>query len=596
MKLISSVKFVLSRILKAAGPLFVLYVFLQILLGFLYTVNIFFYSAIIDAAGGKKNIFGLSLISIIIVRLFYDVIVNFIDKFREYIWNVLDIKQAIYNNQDFIRRLSKLDLPTYEDPVKNDHIWRTFNRFQMQFKWYLQYITELIQRIVMFVIIMVIFMFGSPLIALIVLITHLIPLFIRAKFGEYTFTIFRADSDTRKKFESLGSIVCSRETLPEIKIFNSFDFFRQQILHLYKVFTSKQLQLFKRSWIVLSFVEGLPIFSIFIFLIFTANQLLANKISTGTFVLLYINVFWFSNNLTQLMNSFGQLVSDRGFIHDAVDFYNLKSTIAFPNISTEKQHELIQKLKKPIITFENVSFAYPSSPDKFVLKDISFSIPNGQNIALIGENGAGKSTMVKLLMRMYDPTKGKILINNVDIKNIPEHILFLLYSTLFQSFGKFNLTIRENLNMATNGKVSDEELIKALKLSNAWNYVKNFPNKIDTQLGPQFRGGIDLSGGQWQQLAIAKAFLKKAPILILDEPTSSIDAKAEMEIFDRLIKETEKNTVLFVSHRFSTIKDAQRIIVLDKGMIIEDGTHTFLIKNKGKYEQLYTIQAKRYNR
>lgn len=596
MKLFSSIKFVLVRSWLAIKWLLFVYIFLEIVLGFLYTVSIFFYPLIIDAASGKKMIFGLSLFSVIVLRLLYEIFSNFIDKFREYLWNIIDIKQALFNNQDFIKRLSQLDLPTYEDPVKNDRIWRTFNRFQMQFKWYLQYFGELIQRLVMFSVILTIVMFSSPLIALIVLIANLIPLYVRAKFGEYTFTIFRADSDIRKKFESLANIVCSRDTLPEIKIFNSFDYFRQQIVSLYKQFTNKQLSLFKKSWIILSFVEILPILSVFLFLIFIANQLASHKISYGAFVLFYINIFWFSANLSQLTRTFGQLVSDSPFIQDAVDFYRLKSTICFPKISTEKQHILAKTLRNPKITFDNVCFSYPSVPDKLILENISFTIPYSQNIALIGENGAGKSTLVKLLMRMYDPSKGNIYINNVNLKEIPEHILFLLYSTLFQTYGKFNLTIRQNLEMATGGKVSDEEFIKALKLSDAWNYVKDFPKTIDTQLGPQFKDGIDLSGGQWQQLAIAKAILKKAPILILDEPTSAIDAKAEMEIFDRLIKETKDNTVLFISHRFSTIKDAERILVLDKGKIIEDGNHEKLMKNKRKYQELYSIQAERYER
>lgn len=596
MKVISSMRFVIGRIWNAAPGLFFLYVSLQILLGIFYSANIFFYSVIIDAANGKRVLFGLSIISIIFIRLIYEIISNFFDKFREYIWNILDIKQVLYNNQDFIKRLSKLDLPTYEDPSKNDLMWRTFNRFQMQLKWYAQYIVEMLQRFVMLGFTMIIFAFGSPFIATIVLIAHLIPLFVRAKFGEYSFTIYRADSESRRKFEALQGIICGRETLPEIKLFHAFDFFRLQVLMLYKQFTAKQLQLFKKSWIVLSFSELLPIFSVFIFLLYTANRLLAHQISTGFFVLLYINVFWFSSNLTQLMNSFGQIVSDSSFIQDAVNFYNLRSTINFPRILFTKQRELINKLRNPHITFRNVSFSYSSVPDKFVLKNISFTIPYSQNTALIGENGAGKSTLIKLLMRMYDPTEGSIFINDIDIKEIPENILFLLFSTLFQSFGKFSLTIRQNLEMASGEKINDEEYIKALKLSNAWNYVKDFSKHLDQQLGPNFKGGVDLSGGQWQQLAIARAFLKKAPILILDEPTSAIDAKSEMQIFDRLIKETKKNTVIFISHRFSTIKDAERILVLDKGQIIEDGNHEALMKENGKYAKLYTIQAERYLR
>ena len=595
MKILSSIRFVFNRTWKADKGTFALYIFLQVILGFLYTGTIFFYSAIINAATGKSTLFGLGIIGIIVLRFVYEVITNFVDKFREYIWNILDIKQAIYNNQDFIRKLSTFDLPSFEDPSKNDLIWRTFNRFQMQFKWYIQYIVEFLQRVIMFIIILSIFMVGSPLIALFVLVAHIVPLIIRARFGEYTFTIYRADSDLRKKFEYLNQIICGRDTLPEIKLFHSFDFFRIRLIALYRQFTVKQMRLFKKSWIVLSFVELLPVISIFTFLLVTTNQLVMHEISAGIFVLLYINVFWFSSNLQQLMKTFGQLVSDSPFIQDAVNFYQIKNIIIFPIVTQDNKIKLIKKLEKPRITLENVSFIYPNT-SATVLKNINFSIPYGQNIALIGENGAGKTTLVKLLMRMYDPTEGKISINGINLKEIPEDVLFLLYSTLFQSFGKFYLTIRENLDMAAGKPEDSKEYERVLKLSNAWGYIKDFPKTIDQQLGPQYKDGVDLSGGQWQQLAIARAYMKKAPVLILDEPTSAIDAKAEAEIFDRLNRETKENTVIFISHRFSTIKDAHRIVVIDHGKIIEDGDHEKLIKNKGKYAALYSLQAERYTR
>ncbi len=231
-----------------------------------------------------------------------------------------------------------------------------------------------------------------------------------------------------------------------------------------------------------------------------------------------------------------------------------------------------------------------------MLKNINLEIPSGQNLALIGENGAGKTTLVKLLLRMYDPSSGRILLNGIDIKEIPEDLLYQNYSTLFQDFEKFYLTIAENLEMAAGRKLTEPEMIKFLKFSNSWEFIKDTKGKLNQQLGPEYKNGIDLSGGQWQRLAIARAYSKGAPILILDEQTSAGDAKSEMEIFDRLNKEMEVNTLIFISHRFSTIKDAQRIIVLDKGRIIEDGTHSQLMKNNGKYAALYTIQAQRYKR
>ncbi len=596
MKIINAIKFVIIKTWQASKTYFLLYFTVSIFLGLLYTIYIFFYSAIIDTATGVKSYFGLGLLGVIFVRLIYEIGTNTLAKLQEYIWNLLDIKQAIYNNQDFIRRLSKLDIPTFEDPMKNDSIWRTFNRFQLQFKYYFKSFVELVSRLSGLAVNIAIFFIASPVIAIIVFITHLIPIILKAKIGEYTFLIYRADSETRRKFEYLNSALCSRDTLPEIKMFHAFDFFRARLVAIYKQFTRKQLGLFRKAWIISTFVELLPTLAIFLFLFVTANQVINKEITAGTFVFLYINVFVFSSGLTQVMTLLEQLSADSHFIQDAMDFYNLKSVIAFPNLSKKEELTLIRKLSKPNIVFNHVSFAYPSKKDKSVLKDLNLTIPYGQNIALIGENGAGKSTLVKLLMRLYDPTEGSISINNVDIREIPERILLLLYSTLFQSYGKFYLTIRENLDMASNGNGSDEEYEKILKLSNAWNFVRFFPKGLDQQLGPHFKDGIDLSGGQWQQLAIAKAYAKKASILILDEPTSAIDAKSEIEIFDRLNRETKENTVIFISHRFSTIRDAERIIVLDRGKIIEDGTHDLLMKKKGKYESLYTSQAERYYR
>ncbi len=150
--------------------------------------------------------------------------------------------------------------------------------------------------------------------------------------------------------------------------------------------------------------------------------------------------------------------------------------------------------------------------------------------------------------------------------------------------------------LAAGKKLTEEECIKALKLSNAWQYVKDFPETIDQILGPTYKNGVDLSGGQWQQLAISRALVRVTPVLVLDEPTSAIDARAEMEIFQRLNRETQNKTLIYISHRFSTIKDAHRIIVLDKGAIIEDGNHQELMKKEGKYMKLYSMQAERYLR
>jgi len=413
--------------------------------------------------------------------------------------------------------------------------------------------------------------------------------------GEQNFNIYKSDSETLRKYEYLRNMAINREILMELKQYQGFGFLKDRLFTLYRSFTGRLMIQYKKQWIWLTLADMLPIISIFTYLFIIITQLQIGEISTGTFVFLFTNIFIFSGALSQLSSFLGSLISDGHFMYDIIHFFDVKQNIHFKKVSSSQEEDILEKLKYPEIVLKNVYFKYQNS-DKNILSNINLTIPYGQNIALIGENGAGKTTLVKLLLRIYDPTEGEVLINGVSLIDIPESLLFKMYSALFQSFGKFHLTIRENLDLASGRQLTDEECIHALKLSNAWNFIKDFPQQLDQQLGPTYRDGVDLSGGQWQQLAIARTLVRGAPVMILDEPTSSIDAKAETEIFDRLHKQTKNNTLIFISHRFSTIKDAERIIVLDKGKIVEDGEHIKLIKDNQKYAKLYSMQAERYAR
>lgn len=595
MKVIQAVKFVVVRTYKASKTLLIAYVFLTVFVSLLSIFNMLVFKEIIDAANGQKTILGLSVFSLISFWVLYAIVNKILEKLAEYLWNIIDLKQTIYNTTDFIHKLSTLDLSNFENPQTYDKIWRSFNRIPWQLKLYLDSAIKLLGKSIELSISVLIFFIASPINAVLIILANIIPVLVKSNLGEQTFNIYRADSETRRRFEYASSLVTQRDTLIEIKQFQGFNFIKEKLLIIYDSFSKKQKALFKKAWLSLTFVEMIPIIVTLIFLLTIASQLNNKAISTGTFVFLFVNILVFNGALWNVTHFLGTLISDSHFIHDAIDYYNIKRNINFPKLSASQEKILLEKIKNPTIIVENVSFHYPNAA-RIVLKNINLKIPYSQNIAIIGENGAGKTTLVKLLLRVYDPTEGRILLNGIDIKNIPESILFETYSTLFQSFGKFYLTLRENMELGAGAKLTDEEYIKALKMSNAWNYVSNFPKKLDQQLGPNYTDGIDLSGGQWQQLAIGKALVRKTPILILDEPTSSVDAKSETEIFDRLNKETKNRIVIFISHRFSTIKDAHRIVVIDTGKIIEDGRHETLIKNKGMYAKLYNLQAERYLR
>ncbi|MBI3619595.1 ABC transporter ATP-binding protein [Candidatus Roizmanbacteria bacterium] len=595
MRIDQAVRFVFNKAYRAAPFLVSLYLFLIVVTSIGSVFNILFLKLAIDSAANQKSFFDLSLLSVLILMTIFNIIYTSLQKLTEYIWNLIDLKQTVYSTVTFVDKLSTFDLSNFENPQSFDKIWRSFNRLAWQLKFYLDAAIKFLCSIIALSVSILIFFFASPLNALIIIVANIIPIIVRSKIGNQTFNIYKADSETRRRYEYTSGLVTNREMLTEIKQYQGFNFVKNRLLLIYDAFIKKQTKLFKKAWILLTLVEQLPILAVFFFLINMAFQLQSKGTTTGTFVFLFTNIFLFNNALGQLGIYLTTLISDSYFIHDAIDFYNIKPNIQFPILETKEEKRVLSTIKKPTIVIKNLSFHYPNS-EKKVLTNINLTIPFGQNIALIGENGAGKTTLVKLLLRVYDPSEGRILINGIDLKTIPEQLLFKIYATLFQSFGKFYLTIRENMELASGKKLSDEEYIDSLKKSNAWNFIKNFPKQLDQQLGPTYTDGTDLSGGQWQQLAIGRALVRKTPVLILDEPTSSVDAKSETEIFDRLNRETKSSTVLFISHRFSTIKEAQRIIVLDKGKIVEDGDHESLLKNKAKYATLYTLQAERYIR
>jgi len=240
-----------------------------------------------------------------------------------------------------------------------------------------------------------------------------------------------------------------------------------------------------------------------------------------------------------------------------------------------------------------VSFSYPKSQKK-VIKNLNFKIRSGENVALVGKNGAGKTTIVKLLCRFYDVTSGQILINGTNIKDLDIKDWYKYLGTLFQEFIKYDFTVKENITLGKSNNFDSGKMLLAAKQSGANKFIEDFPKKYDQLLGKQFEGGVELSIGQWQKIAIARAFYESPPILILDEPTSAIDAESEYQIFKNLAKEYKNKSLLLISHRFSTVRNADRILVIDNGEIVEEGSHQELIKNEGKYANMFNKQAVGY--
>ncbi|MGH7203376.1 MAG: ABC transporter ATP-binding protein, partial [Candidatus Levyibacteriota bacterium] len=315
----------------------------------------------------------------------------------------------------------------------------------------------------------------------------------------------------------------------------------------------------------------------------------AGKLSIGQFTLYLQQTFNLATGAVGILDNFSSMSMRNKMLDQYFELLNYPNQIVSP-----KKPVSLNDTKEFIIEFKNISFKYPDSK-RYILKDFNLTIQPGEKIALVGENGAGKSTLIKLLLRFYDVTDGEVLVNGVNIKEIDLAKWQKQIGALFQDFIKYQFSFRENVIFGDIQKQKDELAIKkAIAKSGADAFLKDLPNGLEQIVGKTFEEGVDLSGGQWQKLALARAFFRDAPLLVLDEPTSAIDAKAEYEIFERVQNLQREKTVIIISHRFSTVRNADRILVLDNGKIIEEGDHEALMKKKGLYEELFTIQAKGY--
>ena len=313
------------------------------------------------------------------------------------------------------------------------------------------------------------------------------------------------------------------------------------------------------------------------------------KISLGDMTL-YLSIFRQGQSTFQaILSGVGSIYENNLFMANVFDFLGLKPQMV---IATRK-HDLPVSLHRGI-EFRGVGFRYPES-EEWALRNIDLSIRPGEKIALVGPNGAGKTTLIKLLSRLYDPTEGAILIDGIDIRELDPVDLRQKIGVIFQDFVRYHVPARENVGFGQIDSLEKiEQIIEAARKSGAHPIIENLPEGYETMLGRWFRGGHELSVGQWQKIALARAFMRDAEILVLDEPTAALDAETEYEIFRHFQELTEGKTAILISHRFSTVRMADRIVVIQEGRIAEIGSHPELLRQEGIYAHLFSMQAQGY--
>jgi ATP-binding cassette, subfamily B, bacterial len=316
------------------------------------------------------------------------------------------------------------------------------------------------------------------------------------------------------------------------------------------------------------------------------SRAIAGKITLEQYFFYMAIVFRLDGAISGLFSSFAQIQDGLKFSSDFRKFLShTPKLVDLPDAVNVPD-------QPPYIELRNATFTYPGA-NKSAFKNLNLSIAAGEKVALVGENGAGKSTIIKLLMRFYKLDSGQLFVNGIDIQELSINSWYKQVATLFQDFNQYPLTIKDNISISGESGSLDA-VVDAAKLAGSDRYISDLKNGYDTYLDPAFKDGVEPSGGMWQRIALARAFYRNANMIILDEPTSAIDAKAEYEIFNNIFSVHDEKTALIVSHRFSTVRKADRIIVIDGGKIVENGTHKDLLAKKGLYAEMFNTQAEGY--
>jgi ABC-type multidrug transport system fused ATPase/permease subunit len=488
----------------------------------------------------------------------------------------------------FMEKLASLDFSNLENgevrnliaKVEDTYSWRLFENLRV--------INYTIYSIASLILAFFVALRFNPfyLIALFILSTPLY--FFRAKYGNINWSIFTKNSKKINYLWYMRYLFTNFNTLSEIKIYDLKKFFLEKT----KILQNEIVEQYKKPILKYIFWSTLASFFIpiviFLFLKNFINQIIfSQKFSLGDFTLFLNAMFTFTGQTSSLLVSMGGIVENNLYVDDYFRLLNIKNKVI-----NDKSSKRLKTILPREIKFENVSFTYPGSK-KTALKNINLTIKTGQDIAIVGPNGAGKTTLIKLLFRFYDPTLGKILVDNVDLKKINLNDWYRHLGVLFQDFAKYYLTVKENIEFGDIKNVNKKSVYEALANAQGNDLLK-LPKKADQILGRWFEDGEEISVGQWQKLAISRALYRNAPILVLDEPTSNIDAQSEFKIFNNLKRTYLKKTLIFISHRFSTVRIADHIYVLNNGQIVEQGKHQDLVSQNGIYSKYFKIQKQGY--
>ncbi|MEM9482518.1 MAG: ABC transporter ATP-binding protein [Cyanobacteria bacterium P01_F01_bin.116] len=506
-----------------------------------------------------------------------------------YVRRILSDQFLLYANVQLLQQAVRLDLAHYESSEFHD----VLNRAQQSGSNYPLRVVELLSRllgsITRLVGLLTLLLRFSPGVMVLLMVSVLPTFWVGIRYSSRRFWLNRRQTPSRRLADYFYQVLTDPRYVKEVRLFNLGEHMVEQYRTIRHEFNQESRQLAQgqsAAQLSIKLLGGMGFYGAYGLVLW---QTIRGLVTLGDLTL-YTGAFQQAQNLIEtILVSLATLYEYNLYVSQYFEFLDISPEVTSPRQPTTFPKPMVQGLR-----FQNVDFTYPGS-EYPTLKQINLAVAPGECIALVGLNGSGKTTLLKLLTRLYDIERGQILIDGIPVQQFSLEDLRSQIGILFQDFARYALDVQDNIGFGNLPQRQDLELvIESAKGAGATAVIDELDDGYQTILGKMFSGGVDLSGGQWQKIGLARAFMSNAQILILDEPTAAVDAIAEHDLFQRFRQLTEGKMTFLVSHRFSTVRMADRIVVLENGTIIEIGTHDQLIARGGRYAEMFKIQAESY--